>query len=163
MTARTQLRRVWIVSSLLYVALHVALALWYLLDESSPTEDRLLGGLGVGIFPAIAFVAAVVPLFRDSKNGVAYGAGAMLAIAAAFLQGMLTFGLSLPLAFVLLVLAALDLDRASKLLNIGRGRKAVLAAIALGLGVAPTLSLELAFAAAAVIVGYGIWRAIAPP
>ena len=158
--ATTRFRWVWISLSFLFVAIHIALALWYFLDKNSATEDRLLGALGVGVFPAVAFAVAVVPLFRGSRNGVAYGVGAMLAIAAAFLQGMLTFGLSFPFGVVLLGLAAVDGSRASKLMNIRRGQKAVLVALALALVVAPTLSLELALIAAAVIVGYGVWALI---
>ena len=79
----------WIAVSAVYVGVHVALALVYLLDPASSVEDTILPTIGIGVFPAVAFVAAVLPLFRDSKNGLAFGVGALLAVAAAFLQGML--------------------------------------------------------------------------
>jgi hypothetical protein len=153
---------VWAALSALYVGVHLALVPVYLLDHESGLEDRVLGAVGVGAFPAVAFVAAAVPLLRDSKNGLAFAVGALLAVAAAFLQGMLTFGFALPLTLVLLALAAVDGNRAAKLLGIGNGGKVMLLAIALALITAPTISFELALVAGAVIVAIGIWKLAAP-
>ena len=152
MSRLLRLRWVWIAVSAVYVGVHVALALVYLLDPASSVEDTILPTIGIGVFPAVAFVAAVLPLFRDSKNGLAFGVGALMAVASAFLQGMLTFGLSFPLGLVLLVLAAVDGNRAARLLRVGRGGKLVLLALALALVVAPTFSLELALVAGAAVI-----------
>ncbi len=103
-----------------------------------------------------------MPLLRGSTNGVAYAVGTVLAVAAAFLQGMLTFGLALPLTLVLFALAAVDGNRAAKLLRIGTVGKVMLLAIALALITAPTISLELAVAAGVVAVAIGICKLTAP-
>lgn len=108
-------KRIWLGLGGLYLLLLVAAALFYLLDRDLGTEDKVLTTAGVAAVPALAFVAAAVPLLRESKNGVALSGGAALAVIAANFQLMLTFGGALPLSLVLLGVAAADINRAARL------------------------------------------------
>ena len=108
---------------MLYLAVLLAIGLWYALDGSLSMEDKILTTVGVAALPAVAFIAAVVPLFRNSENGVLLAGGMVLAVWAAFFQLMLTFGFALPLSLVLLGVAVADANRAGTLIGIARTRR----------------------------------------
>ena len=98
----------------LYLLLLVAAALFYVLDRSLGTDDKVLLAVGVAGLPAVAFVAVAVPLLRDSRNRVILACGAVLAVAAALVQLMLTFGFAFPLSLVLLGVAVAAANRAGR-------------------------------------------------
>jgi hypothetical protein len=113
-------QRIWIGLSGLYLLLLVAAALFYLLDPDLSTEDKVLTTVGVAAVPAVAFVAAAVPLLRESQSRFALSGGAALAVIAVNFQLMVTFGIALPLSLVLLGVAAADINRAARLRRTAR-------------------------------------------
>jgi hypothetical protein len=104
-------KQVWLVLSVVYLLILVATALWYLLDPELSTDDKVLTSVGVAAIPATAFVAATVPLWRNSRNRAALVAAELFALFAAWFQLMLTFGFALPLSAVLIAVAYLDSKR----------------------------------------------------
>ena len=136
-------RQIRIALSLLYVLLLLGIALVYLLDPELTTDDKLVTAIGISAFPAAAFAAVAVPLLRGSSNRAALIAGAVLALAAASLQLMLTWGVSLPVSAVLIVLAFAATNRAAAVGGVRRSRRVVLLAVLLALlVVVPTLTLS---------------------
>jgi hypothetical protein len=113
-------KQVWIVLSAVYLLLLVGAALFCVLDPEPNTDDKVVCVIGVAVIPAVAFVAAVAPLWRASANRAVLNAAAVFASIAAAFQLMLTFGVAFPLSLVLLALAAIDTHRAARLKRLVR-------------------------------------------
>jgi hypothetical protein len=160
-STRTRRKQICLAMSVLYLLLLLAVGLWYALDENLVLGDKILTTVGVAALPAAAFVAAVVPLLRESRNGVVLVGAAVLAVVAAFFQLMLTFGFALPLSVVLFGVAVADANRAGRLMGISRSRRLIGLGVALALCfVLPAISLGLALVAAAVVLAAGLWKLI---
>lgn len=143
----------------MYLLILVAVGLLYLLDPSATGEDRLVATVGVAGIPAAAFVVSTVPLLRGSRNRALLGGAAALAVLAAFVQLMLTFGFAFPLSLVLLGVAAADAECAARLGGVRASRRWIGLAVAIALlFIAPAFSLTIAAGIAIVIVAIGLFR-----
>jgi hypothetical protein len=134
--------RIWIGLSALYVVLLLGIALVYLLDAELTTDEKLVTTIGISALPAVAFALVAVPLLRGSRNRAALIGGAVVALGAASLQLMLTWGVALPVSAVLIVLAFVATNRATAISGVRRSRRVVLLGVLLAALVAvPMLTL----------------------
>jgi uncharacterized membrane protein YjgN (DUF898 family) len=161
--------RKWIAICAIYGVLLVLGAILIAFEDDASAGTKLIE---LGVFvggPAIVFAASAAPLWRESRSRPALLAAGILAVAAALVLVVITWGVALPLSACLVALAIADFDRAAVLSGLQPHRRVLGFATAFvvsgfALGLAMPVAAVLAVAGLAVIV----WRlasrrAILPP
>jgi hypothetical protein len=123
-------------------------------SDASRRTQAIEAALFVGL-PAVAFVCAAAPLWRESKSRLWLAAGGIVAFVVAVPLAFVTWGIALPVSCALVAIAIADFDRVLALSGFRKSRRGVAFAVVLLVGGA-LIGLATPTAAVVAVVGVGL-------
>ena len=152
-------RAIWIAVTAFYGLLLLAAALLYVLGADASAHDKLIYLLVLVGVPALAFLAAAVPLWRGARNRALLVLAAIVAVLSGIFESIITFGLGFPFSLTLFGVAVADVDRVAVLSGY-RGSRRALALWILLVALALVVGFAVPFVLVGIVVGLVLllWR-----
>jgi hypothetical protein len=121
----------WIAVGLVY-GLALAFLGALIAGESDASTHRKVGEAVVFVVaPALVFLLAAVPLWRESPNRLWLSAAGLVSFLSAIVIAVVTWGVGLPVSAGLVAVAIADFDRALALSSVRGGKRGIALAVAL--------------------------------
>jgi hypothetical protein len=130
-------------------------------DSGTGAHDKVVACAVLVLLPALAYAAALAPLWHRSRNRVRLGAVASVAVVVALVIAALTLGVALPISLFLVAVAVADIQRALALGGIGSDRPGLLAAAVVATVAVVVGIISLTFAAGAIVLACLVIGALA--